>query len=187
MKCEASWPNTVALMAIKPRRCWDTACAFGYLADQSGRAEQCQRVIDDAESGHSDIVISALTIAEVLHLKGEKRGLPSETRDRIRSFFRRSCFTVADVDRFIAEHAQDLYWEHQVMPKDAIHVATAIAAGAHYLETFDGVLLKKSRQLGGDPQLVVQNPGEDIVKAAAAVASKRPPELLDGITGRLSS
>lgn len=174
-------------MAIKPRRCWDSASAFGYLANQSGRAEQCQRVIDDAEAGRSDIVISALTIAEVLHLKGEKNGLAKDTKDRIRSFFRRSCFTVADVDRFIAEHAQDLFWEHHVMPKDAIHIATAIAAGAHYLETFDSVLLKKSRQLGGDPQLVVQQPGEDLIKSAAEIASKRPPELLDGVTGLLSS
>ena len=94
---------------------------------------------------------------------------------------------MADVDRFIAEKAQEIFWEHGVMPKDAVHIATALAAGAHYLETFDGVLLDKSRKLGGDPQLVVQHPGEDLILAAPEAASKRAPDLLDGLTDQLST
>lgn len=149
-------------MGNKLRRCWDAPCCFGYLANQAGRAGECERVLRQAEEGDCEIIISALTIAEVLHLKGEKRGVPKESREKVRAFFRRSCFIVADVDRYIAEQAQEVFWEHGILPKDAIHVATALAVNANYLETFDAGLLKKSRQLGGDPRLVVQTPGADL-------------------------
>ncbi len=177
-------------MASKIRRYWDSVCCFGYLANQAGRADECERVLNEADEGRHEIVISALTIAEVLHIKGEKRAFPKESRDKIRGFFRRSCFTVADIDRFIAEQAQEIFWEHDIMPKDAVHVATALATNAHYLETFDGVLLGKSRLLGGDPQLVVQAPGADIVVRAAQAAIEAPQTklfLTDPSVGPLSS
>jgi predicted nucleic acid-binding protein len=181
------------LMANKLRRYWDAGCCFGYLWDQAGRADDCERSLIDAEEGNCEIVISALTIAEVLHLKGDKRRFSKESRDAIRGFFRRSIFLVVDVDRFIAEHAQDVFWEHDIMPKDAVHVATALASEAHYLETFDKVLLGKTRQLGGDPQLVVQIPATDLgakLEARKAKLLSKPQgalELGDGLHGPLSS
>jgi hypothetical protein len=48
-----------------------------------------------------------------------------------------------------------------------------LASGAHYLETFDGPRVSKSRQLGGDPQLVIQEPGEDLRRAAAEKTAKK--------------
>ena len=153
-------------MANKLRRYWDSACCHGFLSNQAGRAEQCERVLKEAESGNCEIVISALTIVEVLHLKGERKGLPRESREKIRGFFKRSVFIVADVDRFIAELAQELHWDHGIMPKDAVHTATALAANAHFLETFDDYLIGKSRCVGGDPQLVIQTPGTDLAAAA---------------------
>ena len=164
-------------MANKLRRYWDTACCFGYLSNQADRADKCERVFKDANAGKCEIIVSALTIAEVLHFKGANRPFPTEMRHKIRDFFKRSIFVVADVDRFIAEAAQDCFWDHDIMPKDAIHVATALAVGAHYLETFDGTLIGKSRQLGGDPQLVIQSPGEDLFAAdLKALAAKKASE-----------
>lgn len=154
-------------MATNLRRYWDSACCFGYLANQTGRADACDRVLKDAQAGGCEILVSALTIAEVLHLKGEKRAFPRDMRDKIRGFFRQRCFVVADVDRFIAERAQDVFWDHDIQPKDAVHLATALQHGAHYLETYDGRLLDLSRAVGGDPQLVIQHPGTDLVEKAA--------------------
>jgi predicted nucleic acid-binding protein len=153
-------------MANKLRRCWDSDCCFGFLANQSGRAEECAKVIEEAEAGRCEILISALAIAEVLHLRG-KHDLPKKSRDTIRAFFRRGIFVVADVDRGVAERAQDIFWDFQVLPKDAVHLATALAHNAHYLETYDGVLLGKSRLVGGDPQLVIQHPGKDLQQIAS--------------------
>jgi predicted nucleic acid-binding protein len=143
-------------------------------------------VFKDADESKCEIVISALTIAEVLHLKGETRRFSKEMREKIRMFFRSPRFVVVDVDRFIAEHAQEIFWEHDIMPKDAIHVATALASNAHYLETFDGPLLRKSRHLGGDPQLVVQNPGADLVAADLKREAEKDLEF-PGLSGPLSN
>lgn len=161
-------------MRSKLRRYWDSACCFGYLQNQADRAEACERVLRDAERGNCEIVISALTIAEVLHLKGDKRAFPASSRERIRGFFRRDCFVVADVDRFIAEAAQEIFWTHDIQPKDAVHLATALTANVHFFETYDGHLIGKSRLLGGDPQLVVHEPGTDLV--AREAAASRPPQ-----------
>ena len=125
-------------MAIKTRRYWDTVCVIGFLANQDGRALQCGRALKDCDDGGSEIVISALTVAEVLHLKGIPRPFPREMRDKIRLFFKDPRFIIANVDPFIAERAQDLFWEHDIMPKDAIHVATALTSSAHFLEPLTG-------------------------------------------------
>lgn len=44
--------------------------------------------------------------------------------------------------------AQVHVWEDDIKPKDAIHVATALALGANALETFDQGLIGKSGKVG---------------------------------------
>lgn len=173
-------------MASNLRRYWDSACCFGFLADQEGRRAACERVLDDAKAGGCEIVISGITIAEVLHLPGQGRTFPRRSRDLIRDFFKQSLFVFADVDRFIAERAADMYWDHGIGAKDALHVATALASEAHYLETFDGPLIGKSRQLGGDPQLVIQEPGADLIAKALAEHEKRARLHAPLLTGLLT-
>ena len=59
--------------------------------------------------------------------------------------------------RRLAESARDLVWDHGVAPKDAIHVASALAAKAGVLNTFDGPLIGKSGQIGS-PALNIEEP-----------------------------
>lgn len=160
-------------MTIKTLRYWDANCCHGYLWNQADRQEACERVLADADAGNAIVVISAWTIAEVLHVKGDKRSFPKESTDKIRKFFRRSCFEVAQLDRMTAELAQDIFWEHDIMPRDALHIATALMAGVNFLETYEKRLIDMSRKLGGDPQLVVQLPGEDIERAMKEKAAKK--------------
>ncbi len=152
-------------MASKIRRYWDSDCCFGWLTDQAGRKAQCDRVIVDAEVGNCEIVLSSWNFVEVLHFKGAKRPFPKDDTDKIRKFFNRSCFIVANVDKEIAELAQDLFWQHDIMPDDAIHIATALYSHANYYETYENSLLDKSKKLGGDPLLILQNPGADLIEA----------------------
>jgi predicted nucleic acid-binding protein len=72
-------------------------------------------------------------------------------------FFRRSYFRVRNVTRKIAEQAQQIYWNDGVMPKDAIHVATALNEAVPVLETFDDALLKKTGRIGSPP-LTIRKP-----------------------------
>jgi len=61
------------------------------------------------------------------------------------------------VTRSIAEAAQDVVWNHDIKPKDAIHVATALDAKIAVLETFDENLLTKSGTVG-NPSLTIRKP-----------------------------
>lgn len=123
---------------------------------EPSKANLCAGTLKRAEAGEVLILTSALTLAEVLWM----RGAPPVTEDKadlVRKFFRRSHIRLRNVTRVIAENAQDLVWVHGIKPKDAIHVATAIDAGAIALETFDGDLLKKSGTVG-TPALLIRKP-----------------------------
>jgi predicted nucleic acid-binding protein len=129
------------------RRYWD-ACAFlGWLAEEADKVEECRAVIRAAEEGKTLLVTSALTVAEVLWLRGKPR-IPAETAQRVQRFFEHKYIVVNDLDRTSAEEAQRLVWHHDVRPKDAIHVATAADAEVDRLETFDEALIKKSGAIG---------------------------------------
>lgn len=116
-------------------------------------------MIKAAQEGRIRIVTSALTLAEVVTLKGYKP-LPPDKRQMIRQFFRNPWIVLREVDRYTAEEAQDLVWNYIALrPKDAIHVATAIRAGVQFLDTYDEPLIGLNEQIG-DPPLKITKPGD---------------------------
>jgi predicted nucleic acid-binding protein len=140
-------------------RYWDSAAFLGLFLDEPGRADDCKAVIKTAQEGRVRIVTSALTLTEVVTLKGYKP-LPAEQADMIRHFFRNPWSVLREVDRYTAEEAQDLVWEHITLrPKDAIHVATAVRAGVGFLDTYDEPLIALTDTIG-DPPLRIAKPGD---------------------------
>lgn len=138
------------------RRYWD-ACAFlAWLKQEDGRYEGCGNVLREARAGKLQIVTSALTIAEVLMLKG-KEPVPERDRRLVRDVFKAEWLILYNVDRTIAESAQEVVWRFRVHPKDAIHVATALSARVDRLDTTDGDLLKRSGRIGA-PALTIARP-----------------------------
>ncbi len=134
---------------------WDSDCFLGYFKSESGKVEKCDGVIQRAEKREVIIVTSALTLAEVLWMRGSPR-LPSEKAELVRKLFRRSYIRVCNLSRKLSEDAQVHVWEHGIKPKDAIHVATAIHLGVTALETFDRDLISKSGKVGNSPLLIRQ-------------------------------
>jgi len=135
---------------------WDSDCFLGHLKAEDGKAEKCDGALRRAERGEVLIITSAFTLAEVLWM----RGGPRLTRDKalvVRKFFRKTFIRVYNVSRKISESAQDLVWDHDIKPKDAIHVATALHLGVDAFETFDAKLIRKSGSIG-DPPLVIREP-----------------------------
>lgn len=132
---------------------WDSDAFLGWLQAEQGKLELCAGTLRRAELGEVVIFTSALTIAEVLWMRGAP-AIPQDKADIVRRFFRRSNLRVRNVTRGIAESAQDLVWNHSIRPKDAIHVATALDADAIALETFDEGLIDKSEQVGTPPLLI---------------------------------
>ncbi|MFM9863974.1 MAG: type II toxin-antitoxin system VapC family toxin [Micropepsaceae bacterium] len=132
---------------------WDSDAFLGWLQEEAGKVELCQGTIERAESGEVLIVTSALTIAEVLWMRGAPK-IPKDKAAILRKFFRRSFIRVRNVTRAISELAQDVVWDSGIRPKDAIHVATTLDAKISVLETFDEGLLTKSGKVGSPPLLI---------------------------------
>jgi len=135
---------------------WDSDAFLGWLQAEPGKVDLCSGTLKRADQGEALILTSALTIAEVLWMRGAPM-IPQDKAEIVRKFFRRSYLRVRNVTRTVSENAQDLVWTQNVRPKDAIHVATALDAGVAALETFDDFLLKKSGTIG-NPGLLIRKP-----------------------------
>jgi predicted nucleic acid-binding protein len=132
---------------------WDSDAFLGWLQAEPGKSDLCAGTLKRADQGEVVIFTSALTIAEVLWMRGAPM-IPQEKAEVLRKFFRRSYFRIRNVMRKISEDAQDLVWVQSIRPKDAIHVATALDGHVIALETFDENLLGKTGTVGNPPLLI---------------------------------
>jgi len=132
---------------------WDSDCFLAHFHADHGKVEKCDGVLQRAGRGEVLIVTSALTLAEVLWMRGQTR-ITKQNAATVQKFFRRTYIRVYNVTRKISEAAQILVWDNSIKPKDAIHVATAIHLGADALETFDKKLIAKSGTVGNPPLLI---------------------------------
>ncbi|MCE9582751.1 MAG: PIN domain-containing protein [Planctomycetes bacterium] len=127
---------------------WDSDCFVGWLeADEPDKKSACQGTLEKAEKGDLLIVTSALTIAEVLCLRGHK-ALPKAQEQKVVAFFESPFIEIRQVDRRVAEQARRMVWDNRIHPKDAIHVATALAHSVPMLNTFDAGLIKHDGKVG---------------------------------------
>ena len=69
------------------RRYWDSDCFLGWLLAEEDKEDRCREVLTAAEDGKVQIVTSALTIAEVLALRGRQK-IPPSDRAKVEAFFR---------------------------------------------------------------------------------------------------
>lgn len=152
-------------MATKPRRYWDSDCFIGWLAEEADKVDSCKLVIEAAERGQLTIVTSSLTLAEVVKVR-HQTPLDPVLREKVRGFFLNDYIVVRQLDRFLAEQARDLWWDHGVDPKDGVHVATALAAGITQFDTFDAKLIARSGLLG-NPPLTIGRPHIEIAEQLA--------------------
>jgi len=127
---------------LPDRLYWDSNAFLALLQNEPDREAACRDTLAAAQKGDFLIVTSALTLAEVLWLKGAPR-LTEDKADLLNRFFRRSSMRVVNLDRTIAQRAQRLVWESGIRPKDAVHVATALQYECKVLETFDQPLIQK--------------------------------------------
>jgi predicted nucleic acid-binding protein len=139
------------------RRYWDSSVFLAWLLPEPDRAAECRPLIRAAQKGEILIVTSALTLTEVIKLK-DHPPLKDEQEKKIHSFFQNDYISVRNVDRFVAERARRLIWEHGVKPKDATHVATALRWRIPVLDTYDGDDLIPLDGKLGEPPLRIGKP-----------------------------
>ena len=141
---------------LPKQRYWDSDVFLGLLNEEKDKVDKCRGVIRLAEDDKIVIVTSALTLTEVVWIKGLPR-LSEKSENKIRKFFEQEYIAVRVVDRVIAEEARQLIWKHSVKPKDAIHIATAMLLNIPTLDTFDGELYKLNGKIG-NPALRIGPP-----------------------------
>lgn len=133
-------------------RCWDSACWAAHIGREQGRFDRVNSVLKAAAEGKLKIVTSSLALVEVIKIKGEAKFGP-QTEPTIRGYFKHPYIIIRELDRTIGEAARDLIWTHNVPPRDAVHLATALhTRGVVQLDTFDqGDLIKLSGKIGTPP------------------------------------
>ena len=103
--------------------------------------------MEAGERGEIKIITSALTLTEVVYIKGRQK-MTKKDEDLIQGWFEKPFIILMDVDRRIAERARQLIWQHESLkPKDSIHVASALVAKVESLHTFDEDLLKLNSRI----------------------------------------
>ena len=100
---------------------WDSNAFLAWLQNETDREAACRDTLDAAQRGEFLIMTSALTLAEVLWLKGAPK-LTEDKADLLNRFFRRSSLRVVNLDRRIAQRAQRLVWESGIRPKDCYYL-----------------------------------------------------------------
>lgn len=135
---------------------WDSDCFLAYLKAEVGKVDLAAATLERAKAGEVVIFTSALTVAEVLWMRGEAM-IGMDKAAMVRRMFRHSYFRVRNVTRSVAEAAQELVWNQSIRPKDAVHVATALEVPVPTLETFDASLIAKSGKIGTST-LVIRKP-----------------------------
>jgi len=123
---------------------WDACTFLSWFNDieEPENAKKCLGTIEAAKKEEVIIVTSAITLTEVIKLKGKKY-LFQEHEKTIKDFFENEFIIIVGVDRRIAEYARDLIWKYpHLNPKDSIHLSTALKNKISVLNSFDSDFLK---------------------------------------------
>lgn len=130
----------------KPRIYWDSVCFLGFFNNEREKIERCKYVVDKAQNREIEIICSAITLTEVVKMKGQP-SLKKDQEEQIKSFFYNDFIVIVNVTESIAHSARQLIWEKNLDPKDSIHLASAIYHNIEELNTFDEKLIELSGKL----------------------------------------
>lgn len=141
-------------MAVaKSRRLWCSCVVIDYLKGEARAKTACESIIKTAEAGETEIVVSAVCLAEVITVESGPDSI-----ERIGSFFRQPYVVVAQVDFRVGEIAADIRRKTKLKTLDALHLATAVRFAIPTLETFDDDDLIPLDGQFGDPAVLIRHP-----------------------------
>jgi predicted nucleic acid-binding protein len=138
-------------MATSPSRvAWDSCTWIAHIQRErifgpdrktviEDRGAMCRPVLDAAERGVIEIVVSAIALVEVL-ARNRTSGVDDQ---RVRDFFDNDYILLVSVDKHLGDFARQLMLAGHsgLKPLDAVHLATACIANVDEFHTFDDRLL----------------------------------------------
>ncbi len=148
----------------------DSSVFIGWIKGEvikgTDRGKMGKHILSLAQEGKFSIYTSTLTLAEV-HKKRNQQKLTDPEDERTLAFFEHDFIKLIDVDRRVAEHANQLCREHGIYPNDGIHLASALRAECDVLLAWDVDFAKITRpdirieepQLVGQQKLDLGPPG----------------------------
>ncbi len=141
---------------------WDANVFHALFGREDGRVDACERIEKAARQGEVIIYTSTATFVECIWIKGKINRFSREHEEIIGKFFMHKFIRPINCDRQIAESARSLIWRFpHLKPKDAIHVASAIAQQVDVLHSYDNDdLVRLDRQIG-NPPLRICHPERD--------------------------
>lgn len=128
------------------RRYWDSSCFLTLLNGEEG-AEDCENILNEAKEEKTLLYVSPVVQVEVIRPRGSPRPTPVKTRTQVQSFFENDYVKWRIIDRDIANSAQNLCWDYNLHPRDALHLAVALDLQCDLLETYDPDLLNLNGQI----------------------------------------
>ena len=129
-------------MRSDPIVVWDTCVIIDAIQKTQGRYECIEPYVHDAEKGKLRIIISEVSVAELLLLKEyDSQGMPVREQVRlIQDWLENPYIIRRAVYRHISEQAAAIGRKYEILPPtDAIIVATALCENIPVLHTFDGL------------------------------------------------
>jgi len=140
---------------LPTRRVWCSCTIIYYLAGYPAAKPECDLIIKAAERGETEIVVPALSEAEVVKLDNE---VDDDAELMIEEFLSRSYIIRAALDPPTAKLARTLVRRYSgVKPLDAVHIATALQHNIPILETYDEGMIRLD-QKEGNPPLIIRRP-----------------------------
>ena len=121
---------------------WDTSVFLCFLnRGEDDRRKICEDILQHARDEEVEIFTSTFTIAEVIRPKNRSipnsRQLAPDEVIKIKAMFRWPFITPIELDERTASFASDLAREHNLMPADAVHAASAILWKLDVLQAWD--------------------------------------------------
>ena len=149
---------TLARLGRPQRRLWDSNVIIAHLGGESEHREATSAIIQQAQQGEIQIVVSALATIEVAYVRGRGDDISEEI---IGDFFARDFVVLAALDARVAAVSRGLVRKYGrelgLGPHDAAHLATAIVQNIPIIEAIDGDLLELDGK-EGQPAIAIRHP-----------------------------
>jgi len=159
-------------MTTEPQRIyWDSCAYISCIEETPGRRDVLWQIVRQAEAGEIVFVASALVIAEVSRLKNSPLSKKEQAR-KIQEFFENDFIKIRVLDRKTAEDAAEIGRQFGLRGADTVHVATALRAKCHSLQTYDGENGEAKKLLAFDGRI-----GTPPLKIELPRISDRPRQL----------
>jgi len=137
------------------KRYWDSSVFLAWIKGEAGRVEVCEEIVAYARNNECDIFTSAITLAEVLRPRHKGPIQVTETEEaKIVGFFQNPYIKIIDFSAPLGAQSRLLQWRYGLHVRDAIHVASGIAAKVDVIESYDPDFFKvKPSEVPGCPPL----------------------------------